>query len=389
MRAKRLQAFGASIFGVMTRLAQTHDAINLSQGFPDFEGPGEILDAAIAAMRAGHNQYARPFGALPLVQAVAAQLQRDYGLELDAEREICVTCGATEAIAASLLGVLNPGDGVLAFEPFYDSYPALAALAGAEFTTLPLRFPDFRVDPDALRDALRPNTRVLILNSPHNPSGRVFDDAELAAIAELCVERDLIAVCDEVYEHLVYDGHSHRPLMSFPGMRERTIGISSTGKTFSLTGWKIGWAYAAPALLDAVYAAHQFLTFSVASPLQHGMAHALRSFQGPWLDGFRSEYDARRLCLLQLLEAAGFECARPQGSYFILATHPALFAGGHSDREVAEALVRENGVAAIPPSSFYMRARDEGRRLLRFAFCKEIETLEAAGSRLASLASGT
>lgn len=385
MLAKRLAAFGSSIFGEMTRLATEHEAINLSQGFPDFEGPPAIIDAAIRAMRDGHNQYARPRGATPLVEAITERAMAHYDLAYDPMTEVCVTCGATEAIAASLLGLLDPGDEVLSLEPFYDSYPAVTALAGGVFRSVPLRFPDFRIDFDALRAAVNPRTKVMLINTPHNPTGRVFDAAELEGLATICIENELIAVSDEVYEHLWFDDHEHRPLATVDGMRDRTITISSTGKTFSMTGWKTGWAYGSKELIDAVFAAHQFLTFSTAAPLQHAMAFALRTFTEDWLAQFRVEYDERRRCLLEILEDAGFSAARPQGSYFILAGHEALFAGGADDLEVATRLVRDIGVAAIPPSSFYDRAKEEGRRLLRFAFCKRIETLHAAGTRMSTL----
>ena len=383
MISSKLAPFGTSVFGEMTRLAQEHGAINLSQGFPDFEGPSQILEFAARALHDGHNQYARPLGMPQLVTAIADNLASDYGLEYDAMSEVCVTSGATEAIAASLLGILESGDEVLAFEPFYDSYPACSAIAGAQLRTVPLRFPNFDLDVDALRAAITPRTRVLMLNSPHNPTGKVFARHELEAIAELCLRHDLIAICDEVYEHLFYDDHEHIPLAAIDGMRERTIGISSTGKTFSLTGWKIGWAYGAQPLIAAVFAAHQFLTFATATPLQIAMAEALREFRTGYFESFRAEYDVRRQKLLGILRGAGFDPAEPEGSYFVLAAYGGLYDG--DDVAFAKHLTSQYGVAAIPPSSFYDANADEGRRLLRFAFCKRLETLEAAGERLAGL----
>ncbi|MCB9883466.1 MAG: aminotransferase class I/II-fold pyridoxal phosphate-dependent enzyme [Planctomycetes bacterium] len=385
--ARRLATFGTSIFGEVTRLAQSHGAINLGQGFPDFEGPPELAEAAFRAMRDGHNQYARPMGALPLVEAIAKQVERDHGLHRDPLKGVCVTSGATEAIAAALLGMLDPGDAVLTFEPFYDSYPAITAIAGARFDTVPLHFPDFRIDFDRLRSSVTRETKILLLNAPHNPTGRVFDEEELESLAALCIEHDLIAVCDDVYEHLWFDGAKHRPLASLPGMDERAITISSTGKTFSMTGWKIGWAHGPARLVASVFAAHQFLTFATANPLQHAMAFALETFDGPWLQRLRDEYAQRRQCLLDGLARSGFTAARPSGSYFVLARHDAFFdAAGQSDEPdvaIARRLIERSGVAAIPPSSFYREAVSEGRRLLRFAFCKRIETLRAAMDRLA------
>ena len=396
MIARRLAAFGSSIFAEMTQLAQRHEAVNLSQGFPDFEGPAEIIDEAYRAMRDGHNQYARPLGVPALVEAITERLEEQHALQYDPLTEVCVCCGASEAIAATLLGLLEPGDEVLSFEPFYDSYPAICALAGASFRCVPLRFPDFHVDLDAVAAAIGPRSKVFLLNTPHNPTGRVLNQEELEGIAWLCLEHDLIAVCDEVYEHLFYDDHRHRPLASLPGMRERTLGISSTGKTFSMTGWKIGWAYGPQALIKAVYAAHQFLTFSTATPLQHAMALALRRYDEPWLEGYRHDYTRRRDCLLEILRGAGFELALPEGSYFVLAAHPQLFAfvrqAGEAqakheaaDLQVARWLTTELRVAVIPPSSFYQQAQADGQRLLRFAFCKRIETLQIAGKHLRKL----
>ena len=380
MISSKLAPFGASVFGEMTRLAQEHDAINLSQGFPDFEGPPEILEFAARALRDGHNQYARPLGMPQLVSAIADNLEEDYGLRYDAMSEVCVTSGATEAIAATLLGLLETGDEVIAFEPFYDSYPACAALAGAKMRSVPLRFPGFELDVGELRAAITARTRALILNTPHNPTGKVFSRSELESIAELCIEHDLIAICDEVYEHLWYDAHAHLPLAAIDGMQDRSVGISSTGKTFSFTGWKIGWAYGSKPLISAVFAAHQFLTFATATPLQIAMGRALREFRQEYFHGFRAEYDARRQLLLDILRRTGFEVAVPQGSYFVLASFASLHGG--NDVEFARHMTRSVGVAAIPPSSFYDANADEGERLIRFAFCKRLETLEAAGRRL-------
>lgn len=378
--ADRWRSFGTSVFAEMTQLASAHQAINLAQGFPDFEGPGEIVAAAERALRAGHNQYARSMGMPDLVQAIAAHQEDCYGLSFEPMREIMVTCGATEAIAASLCGLLNPGDEVILFEPFYDSYPAMSVLAGATPRYLTLRFPDFSLEPDRLAKMIGPKTRGIVLNNPHNPSGKVFSEEELSAIAKLANEHDLWVISDEVYEHLTYDGASHIPIASLPGMRERTLTLSSTGKTFSFTGWKVGWACGPADLIQAAQAAHQFLTFSGAAPLQMAMAHALEHFQKPFFDALRAAYAERRDVLVKALEEAGFRVALPRGTYFILAGFSHMFEG--DDRALAKRLVTEAGVAAIPPSAFYSAAPREGAGLLRFAFCKRLETLERAAERL-------
>jgi N-succinyldiaminopimelate aminotransferase len=381
--SSRLRPFGVTIFTEMTRLAQEHGSINLSQGFPDFDGPADIIDAAVAAMRAGENQYARSRGHPQLVHAIAASRRRLYGLEYDPETEVTVCSGATEAIAASLLGLLEPGDEVILIEPFYDSYPACLALAGAVPRYLTLRFPEFAVDLDALRRLITPRTRLLVINTPHNPTGKVFTRAELEGIAALCQEHDLRVLTDEVYEHLTYDDAVHVPLASLPGMRERTLTLSSTGKTFSLTGWKIGWAAGPRDMVDSTQAAHQFLTFATATPLQVAMAHALEHFTGTYLTELRREYGERRAVLLHALRAAGLEVAVPRGTYFVVADFRRVFDG--EDREFVRWLIAEHGVAAIPLSVFYAAAPAEGRHLVRFAFCKRQETLRAAATRLRGL----
>lgn len=382
--AERLRSFGTSIFAEMTHLANERGAINLSQGFPDFEGPADIVEAAVAALQSGHNQYARSMGVPPLVEAICEHQERCYGLRFDPVREVMVTCGATEAIAASLLGLLNPGDEVVLLEPFYDSYPVMCALAGAVPRYLTLRFPDFALDVPELERLVGDKTRVLVLNTPHNPTGKVFSTEELEAIARLARERDLIVISDEVYEHLTYDGVPHVPIATLPGMRERTLTLSSTGKTFSFTGWKVGWAIGPSHLVMAAQAAHQFLTFAGATPLQVGMATALRQFTDAFFAELEQEYTARRDFLVQVLEEAGFDVAVPKGTYFVLAGFSRLFDG--TDRDFARYLVERAGVAAIPPSVFYARAPEEGQALVRFAFCKRMETLERAAEGLSRLA---
>ena len=380
MTAQRLAPFGTSVFSAITALAERHGAINLAQGFPDFDGPAAVIEAAAAAMRAGQNQYARSMGLPALVRAIAAFYERHYGLDFDPLAEVAVTCGATEGIAAALLGLLDPGDEVIVLEPTYDSYAACLAMAGARPRYVTLRFPDFALDPAALRAAAGPRCRAVLLNSPHNPTGKVLDDAELSLIAELCQERDLIAITDEVYEHLTYDGRRHRPLASLPGMRQRTLTLSSAGKTLALTGWKVGWAVGPPPLVQGLQAAHQFLTFCAATPLQAAVAFALDGLDGAALDQLRADYQVRRDCLCDGLERAGLRVARPQGTYFVLADFSGL--SREDDQAYVARLMAERGVAAIPPSVFYPEHPDEGRRLLRFAFCKRMATLEQAIDRL-------
>ncbi len=373
----KLAGFGTTIFTEMTRLANEHGAINLAQGFPDFDGPEFVKEAAIAAIRAGHGQYARMSGIPELHRALSAKYRRDPGLSYAPDTEIVVTSGATEAIFAAIQGVCDAGDEVVLFEPFYDSYKACVRMAGAAARIVTLREPDWRFDEGELRAAFGPRTRAVLLNSPHNPTGKVFSPDELAAIAELCRERDVLCITDEVYEHLVYEGR-HVPMASLPGMRGRTITISSFGKTFSLTGWKVGWALAPPELAAAVRAAHQFITFATATPLQHGAAAALGA-PPAYYESLASDYRERRDYLVGELARVGFGVRAPQGAYFACADFRPF--GFSDDREFARHLIEKVGVAAIPPSAFYDDP-GPGRSFVRFAFCKKRDTLEAAVSRL-------
>ncbi len=380
MITRKLRPFGTTIFAEMTALAQKHDAINLAQGFPDFEGPSEIVEAAVRALRSGDNQYARSRGHPELVRAIAESQERYYGMAFDPMEEVVVFSGATEGIAASMLGILNPGDEVILFEPFYDSYPPGLALSGATPRFLTLRFPDFALDGEALRALVSDRTRMIVLNTPMNPTGKVFTREELEVIGEICQEHDLIALTDEVYEHLVFDDAEHIPLASIPGMRDRTLTLSSAGKTYSFTGWKIGWGTGPRELVDAAQAAHQFLTYAIPTPLQAAIAFALQHYHQDFLVGFRAEYTKRRDFLLSALNGAGFQTFVPRGTYFIYAAFADLFDG--DDRDFGYWITREHKVAALPPSSFYHEGIEEGRRLTRFAFCKRMETLEAAAERL-------
>jgi N-succinyldiaminopimelate aminotransferase len=380
-RSRRLDGFGTTIFTEMTRLAQLHGAINLSQGFPDFDGPDLAKDAAIAAIREGHGQYARMSGAPELHAALAAKYRRDWNLDYAPDSEFTVTSGATEAIFAAIQGVCDPGDEVILFEPYYDSYKASVVMAGAVPRVVALRGSDWTLDRDEVRGAFTKATRAILLNSPHNPTGKVFAPEELAFLAALCRERDVLCITDEVYEHLVYEGR-HVPMATLPGMRERTITISSFGKTFSLTGWKIGWAAGPPELVGAVRAAHQFITFATATPLQQGAAVALaRAGEGYYRDLLAS-YREKRDFLVRELARIGFRVASPAGAYFVCADFRPF--GFDDDQAFVRHLIEKVGVAAIPPSVFYDRP-ELGRWYVRFAFCKKRETLEAAVQRLEKL----
>jgi N-succinyldiaminopimelate aminotransferase len=374
--AERLAGFGTSIFTEMSALAERTGSINLGQGFPDEDGPVEVLDAAAAALHAGANQYAPLPGVPALRTAIVAHQRSRYGLVHDPDTEVQVTFGATEAIAAALLGLCNPGDEVIALDPTYDSYAAGAALAGARLRRVPLRPPDWRFDVAELEAAVSERTRLVLLNSPHNPTGRVLDRAELEAVAALCREHDLIAVTDEVYEHLVFEGE-HVPLATLPGMAERTLTISSIGKTFSVTGWKIGWACGPAELVAAVRGAKQFMTFAGGTPLQHGAAVALGIAEE---HGARlaAELKAKRDRLCAGLERAGFEVLRPAGTYFVNVDV------GEDAVAFCRDLPERAGVVGIPTSVF---SGDPERvsTLVRFAFCKREEVIDEAARRLAAL----
>jgi aminotransferase len=389
--SKKAKRFTESVIREMTRLCNQHGGVNLAQGFPDFPAPQLLKSEAMKAVDDDVNQYAITWGAPGLRQAIASKTARTHpGWTPDPDTEITVTCGATEAMIAAMLGLLDPGDEVVLFEPFYDSYPACVAFAGATPRFCTLRFPAFELREEDLRPLFNEKTKLIVLNSPHNPSGRVFSRAELEVVAKLCREHDVVALTDEVYEHITYDGARPIPLATLPGMRERTLTLSSAGKTFSLTGWKIGWGVGPRPLVSAAQAAHQFVTFSVATPLQVAMAAALTELREEYFTQLRREYAERRDFLMEVLARAGFELSTPQGAYFVLADTTKIFppAKFGDDREVAKRLVQEHGVATIPPSVFYRRAPEEGRRLLRFAFCKKMETLQRAAERIARIGAG-
>jgi len=377
---RRLAGLGTTIFAEMSALAVETGSVNLGQGFPDTDGPSAIAQAAAdAIMRGRGNQYPPGAGVPELRQAIAAHQQRFYGLGFDPDSEVLVTAGATEAVAAALLALVEPGDEVIAFEPYYDSYAACIAMAGGIRVPVTLRPPDFRPDLDALRSAITARTRLILLNSPHNPTGSVFSRAELTGIAALACEHDLLVVTDEVYEHMVFDGE-HVPIGSLPGMRERTVSISSAGKTFSFTGWKIGWVTAPAGLVAAVRTVKQFLTYVNGGPFQYAIAEGLR-LPDAYFTGLCADLRAKRDMLCAGLAEAGFTVYLPAGTYFV--TTDIRHLGGMGDGvEFCRQLPRRAGVVAIPSAVFYDDA-EAGRTQVRFAFCKQPEVLREALARLA------
>ncbi len=386
--SERLRPFGTTIFSEMTALANEHGAVNLSQGFPDFDGPDVAKRAAAEAIARGDNQYAPMPGTPVLREAISEHWHRATGQRVDPLAEVTVTNGCTEAISAAMLGLLNPGDEVVVFEPYYDCYRAAIAFAGAmpRFVALrPSASGRFEFDQDELERAFNERTRAVLVNTPHNPTGKVFTTEELRAIAELCIRHDAVVIADEVYEHLTYDGHAHVCIATVEGMAQRTLTLSSIGKSYSLTGWKVGWAIGPAALTASVRAAHQFLTFSVATPLQFGAASALRD-GGAYVRELLSHYEAQKRQLTSALGAIGFGVQACEGTYFVMADHSAVSKrlGLSGDVEMCRYLTTEVGVAAIPPSVFYGRP-ELGRTLVRFAFCKRAETMAEAISRLGQL----
>jgi N-succinyldiaminopimelate aminotransferase len=376
---RRMAGMGTTIFAEMSALAVATGSVNLGQGFPDTDGPAEILRAAADAVLSGRgNQYPPGPGIPELRQAIAAHQRRFYGLDVDPDTEVLVTTGATEAVAAALLALVEPGDEVIAFEPYYDSYAACIALAGGVRVPVTLRAPEFRPDLDALRAAVTPRTRLILLNSPHNPTGSVFSRAELTAVAELACERDLLVISDEVYEHMVYSGE-HVPIGSLPGMAGRTVSVSSAGKTFSLTGWKVGWVTASAALVAAVRAVKQFLTFVSSGPFQYAIAGAL-AMPDAYFASISEDLRVRRDLLCDGLSAAGFTVYPPDGTYFVT-TDISRIGGGADGVEFCRDLPRQAGVVAIP-NSVFCDDPDAGRFQVRFAFCKRPEVLQDALARI-------
>jgi N-succinyldiaminopimelate aminotransferase len=378
---QRMQGFGSTIFAEMTGLAIEHGALNLGQGFPDTDGPQEILDAAKAAIDGGRNQYPPGAGVPELLDAVAAHQKRFYGIDLDPRREVLVTVGATEAIAATILALCEPGDEVVTFEPYYDSYAASIALAGAVRRTSVLRFPDFAVDEDSLRAAFSSRTRLVLLNTPHNPTGKVFTREELELLCRLAQEHDAWVVTDEVYEHLVFDGLAHVPVSTLPGMAERTLTISSAGKTFSLTGWKVGWVTGPAEAVTAVRTVKQFLTYVGSGPFQPAVALGLGLGDDVYA-GLARSLQGKRDLLVGALRDLGLPVAVPGGTYFVVADVAAL--GATDALQFCRELPGRAGVAAVPVSVFHDDV-DAARTLVRFAFCKQDEVLREAADRLSAL----
>lgn len=375
--AERTAGFTESVIREMTRLVAMHGGINLAQGFPNFPAPFEIKDAAKRAIDGDVNQYAITWGAPSLRRALARTYGELYGMDVDPERMITVTCGATEAMVSALLAIVDPGDEVVVLEPFYENYGPDAAICGARPVYVPIRHPALRFEEEELRRAFSPRTKAVIVNTPNNPTGRVFDRTELELIAELCQEHDVIAVTDEIYEHIRYEG-AHIPLATLDGMADRTITISSASKTFSVTGWRVGWIVAPAELTAGIRKVHDFLTVGAPAPLQEAVAEAL-ALGRPYFDKLSAGYRARRELLFGALTTAGFSPRLPQGAYYILCDISGF--GFHDDTAFARWLITEVGVAGVPGSSFFSRP-ELGRDLLRFTFCKTDEVLRDAGERL-------
>jgi aspartate/methionine/tyrosine aminotransferase len=378
----RAELFTESVIREMNRLAVAAGAVSLAQGFPDFPCPPELKEAAAAALHADINQYAITWGAKPLRDAIAAKTARHYpGWEVDPETQVTVTCGATEGMIAAMLAILDPGDEVIVFEPFYENYGPDSILTGSTPRYVTLHEPDWSIDPDELRRAVTRRTRGIVVNSPHNPTGKVFDRAELELIADLCREHDLVAFTDEIYEHIVYAGE-HIPLATLPGMAERTVAVNSMSKTYSVTGWRVGWVIASPELSAGIRKTHDFLTVGAAAPLQQAGAVAL-AFPDSYYTKLAEDYRVRRDTLVPSLEAAGFGVFRPDGAYYVMTDISPLTRD--DDVTFARRLILDPGVATVPGSSFYSRP-ELGRTKVRFAFPKRAETLAAAADRLLRLA---
>jgi aminotransferase len=380
-RSQRISRFTESVIREMTRQAMAKGALNLAQGFPDFAAPAILKQAATDAIEADINQYSVTWGAKPFREAIAAKYLRTYEMDYDPEQEITVCCGATEGMVATLLAVLNPGDEVVLFEPFYENYGPDTQLCGAETRYVTLHAPDWHLDPDELRRAFNPRTRAIIVNSPNNPTGKVFTRKELEQIATLCQEFDALAITDEIYEHILYEGAVHVPIASLPGMRDRSVLVNSMSKTYSVTGWRVGWVLAPPDLSNSIRKVHDFLTVGAAAPLQAAGVVAL-GLPDEYYQGLGAEYAKRRDHIISSLESAGFHCFRPHGAYYVM-TDVSGF-GFEDDVAFVRHLIDCVGIAAVPGSSFY--ARDlRGSQQVRFCFCKKYETLESARHKLGNL----
>ncbi len=382
--ARRVATFGTTVFTEINTLAQQYNALNLGQGKPDFDTPPDIVMQLVQAAQAGqYNQYAPGPGTASLRQAIVDHAARFYNLEINPAHGVVVTAGATEGIFSAVLGLVDPGDEVIVIEPYYDSYVPNIIMANAVPVYVPLHPPTWTFDVDELRAAFTKKTRALILNNPHNPTGRVFNYQELTLIAQLCLEHDVTVISDEVYEHLLFGNARHIPMATLPGMFERTVTVSSAGKLFSATGWKIGWAYGPPDLVEGVARAHQFVTFAVHHPSQQTIAYAL-NLSGTYYETFQAMYETKLQLMLSALDNAGLRYSTPQGTYFVMADYSNVFAG--TPIEFTRYLVKEIGVACIPPESFYGPEHAHiGHGYVRFAFCKSDEMLQQVQERLAKL----
>jgi aspartate/methionine/tyrosine aminotransferase len=376
--SQKAERFTESVIREMTRLAQIHGAVNLAQGMPDFEAPGEIKEAACQAILSDINQYAITWGSKALRNAVAAKTRMFTGLEVDPEREITVTCGSTEAMIATLLAIVDPGDEVVIFEPFYENYGPDTILSGAIPRFVELQPPDWNFAPEELERAFNPRTRAIILNTPNNPTGKIFSRQELQIIAGLCRKWDAFAVTDEIYEHIVYDGQSHISMATMDGMRDRTVTISALSKTYSVTGWRVGYVIASPHLTQGIRKVHDFLTVGAPAPLQEAGARAL-SLPRQYYADLAAAYQRRRDIMVKALLAAGFECSIPRGAYYIMAEFGSL--RSLNDTDFTRYLVEDIGIAVVPGSSFFHEP-ERGSRYVRFCFCKKDSTLQSAGERL-------
>ena len=379
--ANRVSSFADSVFGEMTRLARQHAAVNLSQGFPDFEAPTAIKDAAREAISRDQNQYAPPYGTRSLVGAVAGDFTRRHGVPVDGDTQVTVCCGSTEAMMAVMLSCVDPGDEVIVFEPFYENYGPGAILAGATPRFVRLREPDWSFDPDELTRAFSNRTRAIVINSPNNPTGKVFSAAELQVIADLCQHWDVLAVSDEIYEHILFDGRPHVPIATLPGMAARTVITSGLSKTFSVTGWRIGWAIAPAHLTEGIRKIHDYLTVAAPTPFQEAGALAL-AMPDEVYTTLAAGYQSKRDLLLEILERQGLTCYKPQGAYYLMADVRRF--GFETDDTFARFLITDIGVATIPGSSFYSDPKS-APQMVRFCFSKKDETLREAGRRLERL----
>jgi N-succinyldiaminopimelate aminotransferase len=382
--ARRISTFGTTVFTEINQLAQQYNALNLGQGKPDFDTPPDIVTQLVRAAQAGqYNQYPPGAGIASLRQAIVDHAARFYNLEIDPSRGVVVTSGATEGIFAAILGLVDPGDEVIVIEPFYDSYVPNILMANAVPVCVPLHPPTWTFDADELRSAFSKKTRALILNTPQNPSGRVFTRQELTMIAKLCIEHDVTVIADEVYEHLIFAPAQHIPIATLPGMFERTVTVSSAGKLFSVTGWKVGWVYGPPELVGGVLGAHQFVTFAVHHPSQEAIAYAL-NLHDTYYETFQAMYETKCQLMLAALDGAGLKSFTPEGTYFVMADYSGVFDG--TPLEFTRYLTKDIGVACIPPESFYSQEHAYiGHGYVRFAFCKSDEMLKQAGERLTKL----